>query len=100
MDTKRAARRRFLKQGVALAGVAVGARSASGQNLGSAGPEALATHPMAYGERSRFFNAVRTPMTMIGHMDLHGRPNGLDAWTPPIERCRSLRRRAPASSPD
>ena len=82
MDTKRAARRRFLKQGVALAGVAVGARSASGQTLGSAGPETLATHPMAYGERSHFFNAVRTPMTMIGHMDLHGRPNGLDAWTP------------------
>jgi sulfane dehydrogenase subunit SoxC len=37
---------------------------------------------MAYGERSRFVQTVRTPMTMIGHIDLHGNPDGLDARTP------------------
>ena len=82
MNPKRATRRRFLTEGAALAGLAVGARSASGQTLGSAGPGTPATDPMAYGEPSRFVTAVRTPMTMIGHMDLHGDPNGLDAWTP------------------
>ena len=82
MDTKRAARRRFLKEGVALAGLAVGARSASGQTLGSAGPDTLAAHPMAYGERSHFVNVVRTPITQIAHQDLHGNPNGLDTRTP------------------
>ena len=82
MNPKRATRRRFLTEGAALAGLAVGARSASGQTLGSAGPDTPATDPMAYGEPSRFVTAVRTPMTMIGHMDLHGDPNGLDAWTP------------------
>jgi len=69
MNPKRATRRRFLTEGAALAGLAVGARSASGQTLGSAGPDTPATDPMAYGEPSRFVTAVRTPMTMIGHME-------------------------------
>ena len=29
-----------------------------------------------------YVQTVRAPMTMIGHMDLHGDPNGLDAQTP------------------
>ena len=86
MNPKPASRRRFLKEGAAFAGVAsltVGVRSGSGQSLGSPGPGVPdATAPMAYGERSRFVQTVRTPMTMIGHMDLHGDPNGLDARTP------------------
>ena len=82
MDVKRATRRHFLKGSVALAGLAVGARSASGQVLGSAAPATLPVDSMTYGGRSRFVTALRTPMTMIGHIDLHGDPNGLDAHTP------------------
>ena len=51
MDAKQANRRRFLKAGAALAGVAVGARSAHAHVPGSAAPTRLATHAMAFGER-------------------------------------------------
>ena len=54
MDVKRATRRHFLKGSVALAGLAVGARSASGQVLGSAAPATLPVDSMTYGGRSRF----------------------------------------------
>ncbi len=83
MSEKPASRRRFLKEGAVFAGgLAVGVRSASGQSLGSPRPGGTAGHAMAYGERSRFIQTVRTPMTMIGHIDLHGDPDGLDARTP------------------
>ena len=78
MRARQTARRRFLKEGATLAGLAVAARSVSGQTLGGAHAE----HPMAFGERSRFVEAQRTPMTQIGHVDMHGEPNGLDATTP------------------
>jgi len=58
-------RRRFLKKGAALAGLAVGGgviRSASGQTLGS---ETAAVRPKdnrGYGERSRFEKAARWPL--------------------------------------
>ena len=64
-------RRRFLKQGAALAllsqgagglaGLAVGAvRSASGQTLGAGTSEASSKDTRGYGERARFENSVRT----------------------------------------
>ena len=64
MKTQGLGRRRFLKEGVGLAGLAVGAmRSASGQTLGSAIPEARPLDSLrAYGERSRFVDSVRTPV--------------------------------------
>ena len=58
MGSKRTARRRFLKEGAALAGLAVGVQSASGQTfIGSGGPRhttdlTAARALMAYGERS------------------------------------------------
>ena len=86
MSTKPASRRRFLQEGAVFAGgLAVGAKVVSGQSLGSPRPGGTASHPMAYGERSGFIQTVRTPMTMIGHVDLHGDPNGLDARTPLAE---------------
>ena len=62
MDAKHATRRRFLKEGVALAGVAVGARPLRAQIPGSPEPERLATHAMAFGERSRFVTVTRPTM--------------------------------------
>ena len=67
MNSKQSSRRRFLKNGTALAGLAVGAiRSASGQRVASEQPEAPPNQPpspldtAAYGGRSRFENSVRT----------------------------------------
>ena len=62
MDAKEPGRRRFLKEGAALAGLALGAgpiRSASGQTAGS---EAPPEDPRAYGVRSRFENSARGPL--------------------------------------
>jgi sulfane dehydrogenase subunit SoxC len=60
LDSKQSPRRRFLKHGTALAGLAVGAiRSASGQALGSVTPGAIPGDLHAYGGRSRFENAAR-----------------------------------------
>ena len=53
-------RRRFLKQGAALAGLAVGAvRSVSGQTLGSGTSEACPKDLAAYGKRARFEKSGR-----------------------------------------
>ncbi|MXY60118.1 MAG: molybdopterin-dependent oxidoreductase, partial [Chloroflexi bacterium] len=87
MAARRASRRHFIKEGAVFAGglaggMAIGANAASGQGLGAPRPGGVVDHPMAYGERSRFVQTVRTPMTMIGHIDLHGHPDGLDARTP------------------
>ncbi len=60
MISKPRGRRRFLKEGATLAGLAVGAiRSASGQTVGSEIPAAPPRDNRAYGERSRFDNSVR-----------------------------------------
>ena len=71
MNPKQSGRRRFLKDGVALAGLAAGAlaiRSASGQTLGSANDQALEGTPgigegqhfdAIYGVRSRYETAGR-----------------------------------------
>ena len=60
MNSKQSGRRRFLKEGAALAGLAVGAmRSASGQTLGSEIPEVHPKDLHVYGERSRFVNLAR-----------------------------------------
>jgi hypothetical protein len=55
MNTKPSGRRRFLRDGAALAGLALGAgRSASGATLGTETPQAHPKGLHAYGERSRF----------------------------------------------
>jgi sulfane dehydrogenase subunit SoxC len=63
MHSKRFGRRRFLKEGAAIAGLtaaAIGSASGQGQTLGSATAEAPPKDSRAYGERSRFLNSVRT----------------------------------------
>ena len=63
MNTKKHGRRRFLKNGAALAGLAVGGiRSASGQTAGSEAPEVRPKDNRAYGERSRFEKPSRWPL--------------------------------------
>src|SRR4029077_1735210 len=61
MDSNRSGRRRFLEQGAALAGLAVGAGlPASAQEGASAAREVKPKGPYPYGERSRFVTAGRT----------------------------------------
>ena len=84
MGSKRTARRRFLKEGAALAGLAVGVPSASGQTLGSVRAErptdlTVARSLMAYGERARFVKTSR--FVYEDAWDLHTDPNGKDAHT-------------------
>jgi sulfane dehydrogenase subunit SoxC len=80
MNKKQSDRRRFLKEGAALAGVALGAtRLASGQTPGS---EAGAAEPKewrlhAYGERSRFETSVRYGQHRYGKFVKPGVPSGL-----------------------
>ena len=82
MDSKRAARRRFLLGGTGLLGLAVGARSASAQTFWSTTPEGRARELMAFGERSRFVNTGRITLDTKVNMQMHGDPNGFDALTP------------------
>ena len=82
MPATRADRRRFLKRGVTLAGLAVGARSVSGQQVGEGRLPGDPGEIMAYGERSRYVTTKRMTMSQVGHMDMHGDPKGLDATTP------------------
>ena len=84
IDAKRATRRRFLREGVTLAGLAVGGRSVQAQHIhGSGELERIATHAMAFGERSRFVSIMRPTMTnVVRTMMFFGEPDGLDAMTP------------------
>src|SRR6202790_2498817 len=67
MNSKETGRRRFLKNGAALAGLAVGTvRPASGQSVGPEKSETAAKDIHAYGERSRFENSAR-----VGAMGLY-----------------------------
>ena len=67
MNPKESGRRRFLKNGAALAGLAVGAiQPASDQSAGSENTEARPKDLHAYGERSRFENSSR-----VGAMGLY-----------------------------
>ena len=60
MHGRQLGRRRFLKEGAAIAGLTAGAiRSASGQGV-TVVSEARPKDSRAYGERSRFLNSVRT----------------------------------------
>src|SRR5437016_14188968 len=63
MDSKKPNRRRFLKSGAAVAGLAAGAvRSASGETPASGAPPKKDLKEMiAYGERSRFVTSIREP---------------------------------------
>src|ERR1700730_18085551 len=63
MDSKKPNRRRFLKGGAAVAGLAAGAvRSASAQTPASgAPPKKDIKEQIAYGERSRFVTSIREP---------------------------------------
>ncbi len=61
MNSKRASRRRFLKNGAALASLTVGAlRSASGQTPGPETPAAVPKGYQPYGQRSHFESSTRT----------------------------------------
>ena len=82
MPATRASRRRFLKEGATLAGLAVAARSVSGQTLGEGRLPGDSGDIMAHGERSRYVTTKRMTMSQVGHMDMHGDPRGLDATTP------------------
>ena len=65
MSAKERGRRRFLKDGAVLAGLAVGAtRPASGQTLVPDEPEGV----QVYGKRSRFVTSVRTRGSKTGHL--------------------------------
>jgi sulfane dehydrogenase subunit SoxC len=67
MISKESGRRRFLKNGAALAGLAVGAmQPASGQDSGAEKTEARPKDLHAYGERSRFESSAR-----LGAMGLY-----------------------------
>src|SRR3977135_4219914 len=82
MDSKPPNRRRFLKKGAALAGLALGAtRSASGQTPDhqapvpetlSKNPKELAKELIAYGERSRFVTSIRVPVAERMSPDMFG----------------------------
>jgi sulfane dehydrogenase subunit SoxC len=63
MDSKQPSRRGFLKDGAAVAGLAVGAmRTASGQTpVAEARSEDHAKALIAYGERSHFVTSIRVP---------------------------------------
>jgi sulfane dehydrogenase subunit SoxC len=72
MDSKRSNRRGFLKNGAALASLAVGAaRSARGQasDLRSKG---TSKELIAYGERSRFVTSIRVPVAERPSPDAFG----------------------------
>jgi sulfane dehydrogenase subunit SoxC len=82
MKPKQSGRRRFLKDGAALAGLAVGAvRSASGHAPGSATSEPPSGGPQAYGVPSPFATSARGPLPALQTplQDLKGiiTPNGL-----------------------
>jgi len=67
MISKESGRRRFLKNGAALAGLAVGAiQPANGQDAGAEKTEARPKDLHAYGERSRFESSAR-----LGAMGLY-----------------------------
>src|ERR1700694_3859504 len=63
MDPKKPNRRRFLKGGAAMAGLAAGAiQSSSGQTPASGAPPKKGVKELiAYGERSRFVTSIREP---------------------------------------
>ena len=91
MKPRRASRRRFLKEGATLAGLAAATPALAGQSLTGGGalapalPAATVKDLMAYGERSRFVTTVRATMTMIGNMDMHRGVANWDARTPLAE---------------
>jgi sulfane dehydrogenase subunit SoxC len=63
MNTKGRGRRRFLKEGAALAGLALGTiPSAKGQASGSGAPNPQSQEARAYGERSHFDTLSRWPI--------------------------------------
>src|SRR6266496_3468000 len=82
MDRKRRDRRRFLKEGAALAGLALGtAQTANGQTpehdapaaaAGEKNPKELAKELVAYGERSRFVKSIRVPVAERMSPDMFG----------------------------
>ncbi len=87
MDSKRTNRRQLLKAGgAALAGLAAGSRSASGQTFGSTRPDGPPTDVMLYGERSRFVRTMRTRLGNKVNMTMHGSADGYDALTPLAEQ--------------
>jgi sulfane dehydrogenase subunit SoxC len=81
MTSKARGRRKFLKKGAALAGLALGAsatadaqapESHSGADAHSSDPKELAKELIAYGERSRFVKSVRVPVAERMSPDMYG----------------------------
>jgi sulfane dehydrogenase subunit SoxC len=82
MDAKPRGRRKFLKEGAALAGLALGgAASANGQTPASPStpaaehshdPKELAKELIAYGERSRYVTSARVPVAERMSPDMFG----------------------------
>ena len=61
MNSRKSGRRRLLKQGATVAGLAVGAiRAAQGQTSGSQALEVRPNELYDYGVRSRFVTSART----------------------------------------
>ena len=82
MDARRVTRRRMLRGGgAALAGLAVGSRSAAAQPFEITSPRE-GRRRMAYGERSQFVETARITLDNKVNMQMHGDPNGYDALTP------------------
>jgi sulfane dehydrogenase subunit SoxC len=74
MDSKKPSRRGILKDGAALAGLAMGAaRSARGQTPATEAPsKERAKELIAYGERSRFVTSIREPIAERPSPDAFG----------------------------
>src|SRR5438128_1367703 len=88
MDSKRAARRRVLKQGAPLIELAVGTRSAGGQTSRSVRPAGTDRDPMLYGQRSRYVETA--PIQLVNKVNMK-----MAAGTPTDGECeRPLRRGA------
>jgi sulfane dehydrogenase subunit SoxC len=68
MASKQSNRRKFLKDGAVLAGLAVGAVGSAKAQTPASEPQSPEAHPktlkelIAYGERSRFVNSIRVPV--------------------------------------
>lgn len=76
-------RRQLLKAGgAAIAGLAAGARPASGQTFGTTRFDGRYSDLMIYGERSRYVTTGRTRLGNKVSMNMHGDPNGYDALNP------------------
>jgi len=81
MNPKQSDRRRFLKSGAALAGLAVGASASAGPLAAEPAPERIDDLHL-YGERSHFVNSVRNGSINNPERRLKDEPNAFGLSTP------------------